>query len=44
MKEIQKAVTQGQECVITGYLGGMESDLGRSLVIDVNSKSGNGYK
>jgi hypothetical protein len=38
LSQIQKAVTVGEDCKITGYLAGLENDLGRSLVIDLNSK------
>ena len=39
MKKIQKLVTEGQDCVITGHLAGHETALGRSLVIDLSSDS-----
>ena len=29
----------GQECIITGYLAQHETDLGRSLIIDLNAKN-----
>ena len=42
IKDIQKLVTLGQDCVITGHLAGVETTLGRSLIYDLNSK--NGYR
>lgn len=37
IKDLQKIVTDGQECLITGYLENTEGSLGRSLVIDLNA-------
>lgn len=31
-------MTEGEECQITGYLSDVEGNLGRSLVIDLNSQ------
>lgn len=36
IKSLQKSVTEGENCEITGYLSNVENDLGRSLVIDLN--------
>ena len=43
-KEIQTLVTEGEDCVITGFLDGHESDLGRSLIIDLNADPKNNYR
>lgn len=40
MKDIQKLVTEGEDCALTCHLAGHESDLGRSLVFDLNAKGG----
>ena len=42
IKDIQKLVTLGEDCVITGHLAGVETTLGRSLIFDLNAN--NGYK
>ena len=39
IKDIQKLVTIGEDCVITGHLAKEVTSLGRSLVIDLNSAS-----
>ena len=44
IKNLQKVVTEGQDCQITGYLENVEGNLGRSLVIDLNSKGKSPYR
>lgn len=44
MKQIQQIITEGEECVITGHLAGQESDLGRSLIIDLNADPKSNYR
>lgn len=40
VKDLEKLVTLGQDCQITGRLAGEETVFGRSLVVDLNSDSG----
>ena len=44
LKLIQKLITEGEETIITGHLVGQESDLGRSLIIDLNADPKNNYR
>ena len=44
LKEIQKIVTEGEDCVLTGHLAGFETDLGRSLVKDLNADPKNNFR
>ena len=44
VKQMQKQIVEGQECVITGYLTGNESTLGRSIVVDLNAPATNNIR
>lgn len=44
IKSLQKSVTDGEVCEITGYLSNIENDLGRSLVIDLNVQGKTPFK
>ena len=44
LKLIQQMITEGEECIITGHLAGQESDLGRSLIIDLNADTKNNMR
>jgi len=44
LRSLSKSVTDGDECIITGYLTEIENDLGRSLVIDLNADPKNNFR
>lgn len=44
IKTLTKQVTDGEDCIITGYLANIENNLGRSLVIDLHAFGKNPYR
>jgi hypothetical protein len=44
VKAMSKDIVDGQECVITGYLTGNESTLGRSIIVDLNAPASNNIR
>lgn len=41
---MSKDIVDGKECVITGYLTGNESTLGRSIIVDLNAPASNNIR